>query len=72
MDIMKHLIAIVLLCLPTQLSAGERCNHPRAHRGEVARIVHAKPPASRIEIARPQRARPSTTWRVLLFEQQIL
>lgn len=70
---MKHAIAIVLLCLPTQLSAAERCAMSRVNRDEVARVVSVKPPASRVEIARPLKVRPPAAWqRMLLFEQQIL
>lgn len=70
---MKHVLAILLLCLPTQLSAAERCSNSRHNRDEVARSGTPKPPAVRAEIARPQRARPPAAWqRILLFEQQIL
>lgn len=69
---MKHLVAIALLCLPTQLSAAERCNMSRANRDEVARVAPAKAPATRVEVVRPQKARSVIAWRVLLLEPQIL
>lgn len=70
---MKHALAIILLCLPAQLSAAERCPLSRDHRDEVARVVSAKPPALRIEVGRPQKVRSPAAWqRLLLFEQQIL
>ena len=70
---MKHVIAIFLLCLPTQLSAAERCNMSRQNRDEVARVSSVKPPAIRSDIGRPIKVRAPKAWqRLLLFEQQIL
>lgn len=70
---MKHAIAIVLLCLPTQLSAGNRCTAPHVNRAEIARVLSAKPNANRASIARKQKIRTLLAWqRSLLFEQQIL
>ena len=70
---MKHVIAILLLCLPTQLLAGERCNMSRQTRDEVARVSSAKPPAIRSDIGRPLKVRAPKAWqRLLLFEPQIL
>ena len=70
---MKQLVAIILLCLPTQLSAAERCAMSRHHRDEIARVSAPKPPAARVEISRPYKVRPLAAWqRVILFEQQIL
>ena len=70
---MKHVIAIVLLCLPTQLSAAERCAMSHNNRAEIVRMVGAKHIAPRIDTARPIRIRPPAAWqRLLLFETQIL
>lgn len=70
---MKHVIAILLLCLPAQLSGGGRCPTSHANRDGIARTPSAKPLANRGEVARPQRVRPLVAWqRTVLFEQQIL
>lgn len=70
---MKHAIAILLLCLPTQLSAAERCAMSRHDRDDVARVVSARPPVVRIEIGRPLKVRAPAAWQqLLLLEQQIL
>jgi hypothetical protein len=69
---MKHVIAIVLLCLPTQLAAAERCNKPRVAHAEIVRLASAKPLVRRVEIARPQKVRAPAAWQKLLLEQQIL
>ena len=70
---MKHVIAILLLCLPTQLSAAERCNMSRQNRDEVARVSTVKPPAIRSDIGRQIKVRAPKAWqRLLLLEQQIL
>jgi hypothetical protein len=68
---MKHVVAIVLLCLPAQLSAGGRCPFAHAERAEIARTLTPKP--HRAEIARAQKIRALVAWqRAVLFEQQIL
>ena len=73
MAIMKHAIAIILLCLPAQLSAGGRCPIAEANRHAIARASMAKPAASRVEIVRAQKIRAILAWqRAVLFEQQIL
>lgn len=70
---MKHVIAIVLLCLPTQLSAAERCNASRHNRDEIVREASPKPPAIRADPVRPNKVRARAPWqRVLIFEPQIL
>ena len=70
---MKHVIAIILLCLPAQLSAAQRCAISRHDRGDIAHVVSAKPPVHRVDIARSNKVRPPAAWRrVLLFEVQIL
>jgi hypothetical protein len=70
---MKHAIAIVLLCLPAQLSAGGRCPIAQAHHDQIVRALSAKPAANRIEVARVQKIRALLAWqRAVLFEQQIL
>ena len=69
---MKHVIAIVLLCLSTQLSAGGRCPLRNADRAEAARVPSAKPNAGRVVVAR-QHKLPLASWQAaILFEQQIL
>jgi hypothetical protein len=69
---MKHVVAIVLLCLPAQLSALGRCPYAAADRAEIARTWNAKAPSSRA-LARAQKIRAILAYqRALLFEQQIL
>ena len=68
---MKHAAAIILLCLPAQLTAGGHCPVAEAHRLEVARALSAKP--RRAEVSRPQKIRTPLAWqRPLMFEMQIL
>jgi hypothetical protein len=68
---MKHAAAIVLFCLPAQLTAGGRCPVAEAHRIEIARALSAKP--HRAEVSRPQKIRTPPAWqRPLMFEMQIL
>ena len=67
---MKPVLALVLLCLPTQVSAAERCAS-QPNRSEIARVVNARPPTVRAEIGRPLKVRAPAAWRLLL-EQQIL
>jgi len=68
---MKHVVAIALLCLPAQLSAGGRCPYAHADRAEIAKVWTAKP--QRAELARAQKIRPLRAWqRSVLFEMQIL
>ena len=68
---MKHLVAIILLCLPAQISAGGRCPYAHANRAEVARAATPKP--QRAETVRAQKVRAIVAWqRAVLFEQQIL
>ena len=71
---MKHVAAIVLLCLPATLSAGGRCPIADANREAVARELAAKPTTPRrVEIVRAQKIRALIAWqRAVLFEQQIL
>lgn len=70
---MKHAIAILLLCLPAQLSAGERCTATHANRSEATRPLIAKPTVNRAAIARPLKVRLPIAWqRIYLYEQQIL
>ena len=68
---MKHVLAIVLICLPAQLSAGGRCPYAQSDRAEVARVLTVK--SQRPELARVQKIRPLRAWqRSVLFEMQIL
>ena len=72
---MKHVIALLLLCVPAQLLAADRCNMSRQDRSEIARIANAgaRPATPRPETARQTRAPALKVWqRVLIFEQQIL
>jgi hypothetical protein len=72
MAAMKHAIAIILLCLPAQISAGGRCTIAHADRDGIARAASAKPNLNR-ESTRAQKIRPLRAWqRSVLFEMQIL
>ena len=68
---MKHVLAIVLLCLPAQISAGGRCPAGHADRSEVrAWPVKAAAPRATLRV---QKLRALAAWqRAVLFEQQIL
>ena len=71
--VMKHAFAIVLLCLPAQLSAGERCTASNADRPRLERAQLAKPVAARSRNARPQDVALLRAWqRSVVFEPQIL
>jgi hypothetical protein len=68
---MKHLIAIILICLPAQLAAGGRCTS--ANRDATARVQSAKASTQPAQVARAQKVRPLRIWqRPVLFELQIL
>ena len=72
---MKHVIALLLLCIPAQLLAADRCNKSRQDRTELARLANAgaRPAPQRPEAARQTRVPTLKMWqRVLIFEQQIL
>ena len=70
---MKHALAIVLLCLAAQLSAGERCTASNAGRLKLERAQLAKPVANRARIARPRDVELLRAWQSsVLFEPQIL
>lgn len=70
---MKYAFAIVLLCLPTLLHAGEQCTKPQANRIDIGRTLKAKPNANRVEVDRTQRIKALPAWqRALLFDPQIL
>jgi hypothetical protein len=69
---MKHVIAIALLCLPTGLSAGDRCGASGAGRVSLARAQIARPAAKRPATVRPQDLDRLRVWHSVLFEQQIL
>ena len=70
---MKHAVAIVLLCLPAQLSALGRCPYAHTDRAGIARTWSPKPAPNRADAARLQKIRAVLAYqRALLFEQQIL
>jgi hypothetical protein len=68
---MKHLITLILICLPAQLAAGGRCTS--AHRDATARALSAKASTQPAQLARAQKVRPLHIWqRPALLELQIL